>query len=79
MESFNVSEFKAICLRLLERIRQTGQPIQVLKNGEPLVVVYPAPSKNRKQTFGALKESLNGAPADLTAPLEGVEWEASDK
>ncbi len=79
MESINVSEFKAICLRLLERIRQSGQPIQVLKNGEPLVVVYPAPSKSRQRTYGALKDSLKSTPADLTAPLEGVEWEASGK
>jgi prevent-host-death family protein len=79
MEQINVSEFKAICLRLLEKVRQTGEPIEILKNGEPLAVVYPAPIRSRKGAFGALKSTLRGPAGDLVSPLDGIEWEALQK
>lgn len=79
MEQINVSEFKAICLRLLERIRQTGEPIEILKNGEPLAIVYPAPARSRKKAFGALKSTLRGQLAHLIEPVDGVEWDALKK
>ena len=50
----NVSEFKAVCLRVLERVRQTGQPLEILKNGQPLAVVYPPSTPGRRAAFGAL-------------------------
>ena len=48
----NVSEFKATCLRLLEQVRQTGEPLEILKNGVPLAVVYPPPSAERSSPSG---------------------------
>ena len=78
MEKINVSEFKAVCLRLLEQIRQTGEPLQILKNGEPLAVVYPAKPKKRKGSFGALKDSLTGSLGDIMSPLD-VDWEADSE
>ncbi len=80
MQKINVSEFKAICLRLLEQIRQTGQPIEVLKNGEPLVVVYPPIStKKRKKSFGVLRSSINGTVGDLIEPVDDFNWDAISK
>jgi antitoxin (DNA-binding transcriptional repressor) of toxin-antitoxin stability system len=79
MQKINVSEFKAICLRLLEQIRQTGQPIEILKNGEPLAIVYPPNNKKRTGTFGVLKSSVNGKVGDLTDPLDDVAWDALTK
>lgn len=76
MEQINVSEFKATCLRLLEKVRQTGEPIEILKNGEPLAVVHPAPSRSRKGAFGALKSTLRGPVGDLVEPIDRMEWEA---
>ena len=79
MEQINVSEFKAVCLRLLERVRQTGEPIEILKNGEPLAIVHPAPVRSRKGTFGAMKSTLRGPVGDLIQPVDGIEWDALQK
>ena len=68
MRQINVSEFKVGCLRLLEQVRQTGEPIEILKNGEPLAIVHPAPSKDRKKAFGAMKGTLRGPVGDLITP-----------
>jgi len=75
MEQVNVSEFKAVCLRLLEQVRQTGEPIEILKNGELLAVVHPPPVKSRKAAFGALKYTLKGPVGDLITPLDESDWE----
>lgn len=76
MEQIDVSEFKAVCLRLLERIRQTGEPIEILKNGEPLAIVHPAPVRSRKGAYGAMRSTLRGPVGDLIQPVDGVEWDA---
>ena len=79
MEKINVSEFKTTCLGLLERVRQTGEPIEILKNGEPLAIVHPAPGRSRKGAFGALRSTLRAPVGDLIQPLDGIEWDALQK
>jgi antitoxin (DNA-binding transcriptional repressor) of toxin-antitoxin stability system len=79
MKEVNVSEFKAVCLRMLEDVRQTGESIQILKNGEPLAIVSPPPSSSRKAAFGALKSTLRAPAGDLIAPLDESDWEALRK
>lgn len=76
MEQINVSEFKAVCLRLLERVRQTGEPIEILKNGQPLAVVYPPAAPGRQASFGSLKSTLRGPVGDLISPVAEEDWEA---
>ena len=75
MRQINVSEFKAVCLRLLEDVRQTGRPVEILKNGKPLAVVHPAPVTSRKAAFGAMRSTLVGKVGDLVSPLGECDWE----
>jgi prevent-host-death family protein len=75
VEKINVSEFKATSLGLLEKVRQTVEPIEILKNGVPLAVVHPALPLSRAGAFGAMKSTLRAPLGDLTQPVEGVEWE----
>ncbi len=69
-------EFKAKCLRIMDEVQATGQPIVVTKRGEPVVEVVPARSskKNPKKTddfFGRLKGIIEivGDPDDLIKPV----------
>lgn len=78
MEQISVSEFKAVCLRLLEKVRQTGEPIEILKNGVPLAIVHPALPRSRNGAYGALKSTLRAPVGDLLEPIEGIEWEAME-
>jgi antitoxin (DNA-binding transcriptional repressor) of toxin-antitoxin stability system len=76
MEQVNVSEFKAVCLRLMEQVRQTGEPIEVLKNGVPLVIVSPVRAKTRKSGYGSMRDTLKSDPEDLISPIQDAEWNA---
>jgi prevent-host-death family protein len=42
MKTMNASQFKAECLRLLDVVGQTGEPIVILKRGRPVARVVSA-------------------------------------
>lgn len=74
MEQINVSEFKATCLRLLEQVRQTGESIEILKNGELLAVIHPPPPRHsRKAAYGSMKHTLLAPAGDLITPVD-TDW-----
>lgn len=44
-----ISEFKAKCLRLIEQVHKTRQPLRITRHGRPLAEVIPAgPDRKRK-------------------------------
>jgi prevent-host-death family protein len=55
MEEIAISKFKAICLAVLERVRQTGQPVRITRFGRPVAeIVPPAPPKNSGDWLGCM-------------------------
>ena len=77
MEQIDLSEFKVGCVRLLEQVRQTGEPIEIPENGVSLAVVRPPAAPSRKASFGALKHSLTTPAGDLISPVDEADWELS--
>lgn len=71
-----ISVFKAQCLALLKRVRETGQPIVVTKFGEPVAeVVPPAPRKPAANWLGSLAGTAE-ITGDIIAPASDPdEWE----
>jgi prevent-host-death family protein len=41
-QTFGAEEFKARCLRLMEKVARTGNPLLVTQGGKPLVRIVPA-------------------------------------
>ncbi|MCY3808150.1 MAG: type II toxin-antitoxin system Phd/YefM family antitoxin [Gemmatimonadetes bacterium] len=41
METINASYFKARCLAILDRVRETGERIVILKRGRPVAELWP--------------------------------------
>ncbi|MCP4663105.1 MAG: type II toxin-antitoxin system Phd/YefM family antitoxin [bacterium] len=77
METVAVSHFKATCLRLLEQVRKTGQPILVTRRGTPLAqILPPPPRKPTKKTsaFGCMRGTSEQL-GDIVQPLSGDDWE----
>ena len=48
METINASYFKARCLAILDRVRETGERIVILKRGQPVAELGP-PSGGESQ------------------------------
>ena len=73
-----ISEFKATCLSVLERVRRTGQPIIVTKRGEPIAQVCPpAPSVAASAWIGSLAGSVKFLGDIVSPAVDPDEWEAN--
>ena len=72
-KTIGAGEFKAKCLKLLDEVAETREPLIVTKHGKPVAKVVPIPE--RKTLFGALKGTVLWE-GDIISPLD-VEWEAN--
>ena len=71
-----ISEFKARCLAIIERVRKTGQPLLITKRGVPVAQVLPPPLPEPAKTsaFGCMKGTVEEL-GDITEPLPEELWE----
>ena len=73
MRTIKASEFKAKCLRIMDEVAATGEPVVITKNGVPITQLIPA--RRRPETlFGALKGAMP-LKGDIIAPVE-AQWDA---
>jgi len=74
-------EFKAKCLRIMDEVNETRQPVIVTKRGEPVIKVVPITNGKKKKKddiFGRLigVVEIVGDPDDLIRPaFELDEWD----
>jgi prevent-host-death family protein len=71
-----ISEFKAKCLAVLERVRRTKKPICVTRYGTPVAEVIPPSSVQERSTWiGSMKGSIE-ILGDIVSPAnKESEWE----
>lgn len=76
MEEVAISEFKAKCLALLERVRKTKQPIRITRHGKPVAEVVPlSPVVDREAWLESMKGSVK-ILGDIISPANDEdEWE----
>jgi prevent-host-death family protein len=76
VQEIAISEFKAKCLALLERVRATKQPIRVTRFGKPVAEIVPPTSvQDRASWIGSMKNSLQ-ITGDIVSPAnDDNEWE----
>jgi prevent-host-death family protein len=59
MQEIAISEFKAKCLAVIERVRSTRKPIRITRFGKPVAeVVPPTAVEDRKAWIGSMKNSM---------------------
>ncbi|MDA8182901.1 MAG: type II toxin-antitoxin system prevent-host-death family antitoxin [Actinomycetota bacterium] len=77
LEEVSVSKFKATCLALLEKVRETGRPILVTKRGVALAEVVPPSARHLGiRELGSLARS-GRITGDIVAPVaDPASWEA---
>ena len=72
MRIIKASEFKAKCLKIMEEVAATGEPVVITKNGVPIAQLMPA--RRRPETlFGALQGSIP-TRGDIIGPVD-VQWD----
>ncbi len=75
METIGISKFKATCLAVLERVRQTGKPVLITRRGKPVAEVVPPPRAQGATWLGAMR-GTGRIVGDVVAPAGGKDdWE----
>jgi prevent-host-death family protein len=67
------SEFKAKCLKLMDEVAGSGEPLVITKNGRPIAQLTPI-SRERRSIWGLHKGQIE-ILGDIISPID-VEWEA---
>ena len=67
-------EFKAKCLKLMDKINKSHEEIVITKHGKPVARLVPAEPVETKPAFGFLKESIT-IYGDITEPVD-EDWDA---
>lgn len=67
------AQFKAECLKLMDQVEKTREPIVITKHGRPVAQLTPV-SAEPKSLFGYMKDTLK-ITGDVTAPID-VAWSA---
>jgi prevent-host-death family protein len=72
MNDVSISEFKAKCLGLIERVHKTRQPLRITRHGRPVAEVIPA-GPDRKRKF--LGDMIGTAEivGDIVSPVIDLE------
>ncbi len=65
--------FKAQCLKLMEQVEKTRQPVVITKHGRPVAQLAPVPPA-APALFGYMKDTLK-IRGDIMAPI-GEKWSA---
>lgn len=69
MEEISISEFKAKCLAILERVRKTRKPVRITRFGKPVAeVVAPSPVKDRGNWMGFMDGQME-ILGDIVSPV----------
>jgi len=68
METINASYFKARCLAILDRVRETGERIVILKRGRPVAELWPPSQAESKYAQSELKGTVT-VVGDIVGPV----------
>ncbi len=77
IETIAISEFKATCLAVLERVRRTGMPVIITRRGEPIAEVIPPTIASVGDGWLGSMRGTATIVGDLVAPASASgEWES---
>ena len=63
------ADFKARCLELMDRVRETGVEYVITKHGRPVARLVPVAERKRASSFGA----MSGTVLEYDRPLDPLD------
>lgn len=65
-------------MALLQKVRQTGQPIMITRRGEPIAQVVPPPPPERPAQWLGCMKGTGRILGDIVSPvMDESDWEAA--
>ncbi len=77
MESIAISQFKATCLAVLEKVNRSGQPILVTRRGKPVAEIVPPSRPSPSRSWLGSAAGSGRITGDVLGPAVAPgDWEA---
>ncbi len=74
MKTMAAGQFKARCLKIMDQVRSTREPVTITKKGRPVAKLVPADTAP-EDIFGCLKGEIE-IVGDIVSPVVPLEdWE----
>ena len=73
MQTLKASEFKARCLKLMDKVQETGEEIVITKNGKPVSKLVPYHVK-AATLLGLHRDNISSGEGDIFST--GEAWDA---
>ncbi len=75
-ETVSISDFKARCLAILDRVKKTGRPVIVTRRNEPIAQVVPPPPVEGRVPWLGSERAAGRIVGDIVSPaVSPKEWE----
>jgi prevent-host-death family protein len=68
MTDVAISEFKAKCLDLIDKVQKTGQPLRITRHGRPVAEVIPAGPDRKRRPMGDMAGTVEFL-GDIVSPV----------
>jgi prevent-host-death family protein len=75
MKTMPAGKFKARCLKIMDEVRSTREPVLITKKGKPVAKLVPA-DRNTDAIFGCLKAKMKIVGDILSPVVPPEDWEA---
>jgi prevent-host-death family protein len=77
MKSMPAGKFKAECLKLMDEVESSQEPLLITKRGRPVVKLVPALPKQASKDFLGCLRGIVDIVGDIESPLEPPDaWKA---
>lgn len=69
------AEFKAHCLRILDEVHRSGEPVTITKRGKPVGELHPPTRNESRSVIGCMKGTVK-ILGDIEGPAYDGAWNA---
>ena len=67
-EVISISQFKATCLAVLDKVKRTGKPVLVTRRGIPIAMIEPPPPPGVKESWLGTFKTKGKIIGDIVSP-----------
>ncbi len=76
LEVLTISQFKATCLAVLDKVKRTNRAVMITRRGEPIAMIDPPPLPEHKKSWLGSFRSKGQIVGDVVSPaIEETLWE----